>query len=225
MGNLLTSSKKKGPAINDTDRVILSLKTQKKKLEDQDKLINARLERYGEVARQLVGEGRRDRALLALKKKKLSEKQQEGLHSHIINLENMLMNIESTKTQSSAFAVLQKGNDELKALQAQVRLEDVQKLMDETAEAAAYQAELQEMLGQQLTDVDDQEVEAEMAALEQVVGDEEALSMPAAPKVPAAAAQAQAQQAAGAEAGQTAQQATGEAAAEQPRRAEPMLAS
>ena len=39
-----------------------------------------------------------------------------------------------------------------------MRLEDVQKLMDETAEAAAYQAELTEMLGQQLTAVDDQEV-------------------------------------------------------------------
>ena len=52
--------------------------------------INMRLERHAEVARQLAGEGRRDRALLALRKKKLSEKQLSQLHSLIINVEEMV---------------------------------------------------------------------------------------------------------------------------------------
>lgn len=52
-----------------------------------DAQIHVRLERHAEVARQLAGEGRRDRALLALKKKKLSEKQLVQLHTLIMNVE------------------------------------------------------------------------------------------------------------------------------------------
>lgn len=37
-----------------------------------------------------AAEGKRERALLALKKKKLSEKQLTMLHSHIMNLESLV---------------------------------------------------------------------------------------------------------------------------------------
>ncbi|KXZ47711.1 hypothetical protein GPECTOR_33g593 [Gonium pectorale] len=204
MGNFTSkySKKSKGPDITEVDRAILSLKTQRKKLEDQEKLINVRLERHAEVARQLAAEGRRDRALLALRKKKLSEKQLAQLHGLILNVEEMLSNIEITKKQTTVFSALQQSNDALKQLQAQVKLEDVQRLLDDTAEAKQYQEELAALLGQQLTATDDEEVEAELAALEEVVQDEEKLAMPVAPttKVPeveaAAAARAAQQQAA-----------------------------
>ncbi|GFR52212.1 hypothetical protein Agub_g14752 [Astrephomene gubernaculifera] len=194
--------KAKKPVVTEVDRAILSLKTQRKKLEDQEKLptqINVRLERHAEVARQLAGEGRRDRALLALRKKKLSEKQLAQLHGLIINVEEMLSNIELTKQQTAVFSALQSSNEALKQLQAQVRLDDVQRLLDDTAEARQYQTELSELLGGQLTQGEDEEVAAELAALEEVVADQERLDMPAAPatKVPeaeqAAAARAAAQ--------------------------------
>ncbi|KAG2443408.1 hypothetical protein HXX76_001766 [Chlamydomonas incerta] len=235
MGGYYSKSSKnsKGPEITEADRAVLSLKTQRKKLEDQEKLINARLERHGEVARQLAAEGRRDRALLALRKKKLSEKQLAGLHTLIMNVEEMLSNIETTKKQTVVFGALQQSNDALKQLQAQVKLEDVQRLLDDTAEAKAYQEELSQLLGQQLTDVEDAEVEAELAALEEVVVDEDKLAMPSAPKtkVPeveaAAAARAAAQAAAKAEA--AAAEAEEDATEPEPaaggRKAEAMLAS
>ncbi|KAG2443282.1 hypothetical protein HYH02_009352 [Chlamydomonas schloesseri] len=230
-----SSKKSKGPEITDADRAVLSLKTQRKKLEDQEKLINARLERHAEVARQLAAEGRRDRALLALRKKKLSEKQLAGLHSLIMNVEEMLSNIETTKKQTAVFGALQQSNDALKQLQAQVKLEDVQRLLDDTAEAKAYQEELSALLGQSLTDVEDAEVEAELAELEEVVVDEDKLAMPTAPKtkvpeVEAAAAARAAAQAAEAAAGkeaaaaQQAEEEEPEPAAEG-RKLEPMLAS
>lgn len=49
-----------------------------------------RLGRHAEVASQLAKEGRRDRALLALRKKKLSEKQLVQLHSLILSVEEMV---------------------------------------------------------------------------------------------------------------------------------------
>lgn len=219
--------------MTDVDRAILSLKTQRKKLEDQEKLIHVRLERHAEVARQLAGEGRRDRALLALKKKKLSEKQLVQLHTLIMNVEETLSTIETNKKQAMVFQALQKGNDALKQLQAQVKLEDVQQLLDDTAEAKAYQEELSALLGGQLSAEDDEQVAAELAALEEVVADQEKLEMPAVPatKVPeaeaAAAARAAAKQQAAqaAAAGEGEQEAAQEEEEEAPRQKEAMLAT
>ncbi len=45
---------------------------------------------YTEVAGQLAKEGHRDRALLVLRKKKLSEKQQAQMHGLIMNVEEMV---------------------------------------------------------------------------------------------------------------------------------------
>ncbi|GIL62523.1 hypothetical protein Vafri_16734 [Volvox africanus] len=183
MGNLYSKKSKAptGPAITDVDRAILSLKTQRKRLEDQEKLLNMRLGRHAEVASQLSKEGRRDRALLVLKKKKLSEKQLVQLHGLILNVEEMLSNIEIAKKQTNVFATLQSSTAALKQLQAQVKLEDVQRLLDDTAEAKQYQEELAALLGQQLSDVDNSEVEAELAALEEVLADEAKLEMPRVP--------------------------------------------
>lgn len=50
-----------------------------------------------------------------------------------------LNNIESMKQQARVFEVLQQGNDELKALQKLVAIDDVKKLLEDSAEAKAYQ--------------------------------------------------------------------------------------
>ncbi|GLI71320.1 hypothetical protein VaNZ11_016479 [Volvox africanus] len=224
MGNLYSKKSKAptGPAITDVDRAILSLKTQRKKLEDQEKLLNMRLGRHAEVASQLTKEGRRDRALLVLKKKKLSEKQLVQLHGLIINVAEMLSNIEMMKKQTAVFAALQSSTAALKQLQAQVKLEDVQRLLDDTTEAKQYQEELAALLGQQLSDVDNSEVEAELAALEEVVADEEKLEMPRVPTTKFTEAEkATAAETTAATAGTPGK---AEAAVEEPRR-EAMLAS
>ncbi|GLC43035.1 hypothetical protein PLESTM_001415600 [Pleodorina starrii] len=236
MGNFYSKKSKapKGPAITDRDRAVLSLKTQRRKLEDQEKLLSKRLGHHTEVASQLAREGRRERALLVLRKKKLGEKQLAQVHALMINLEEMLSNIETAKKQNAVFTALQTSTQALKQLQAEVKLEDVQQLLDDTAEAKQYQDELAALLGKQLSEEDDTEVAAELAALEEVVADEEKLEMPTAPttKVPeveaAAAAKAAAAAATAAAAAAAAAAPVGEApleeAVEEPRR-EALLAS
>ena len=51
-----------------------------------------------------------------------------------------LSSIELSKQQAKVVDVLQQGNETLKQLQSLVTVDDVKKLMDDTAEAKAYQA-------------------------------------------------------------------------------------
>eukprot|EP01084_Bolivina_argentea_P265361 449771_1 len=77
---------------------------------------------------------------------------------------------------------MQQGTELLDKINAEMSLEEVEQLMDDTAEAIAYQQELNELLSTSLTAIDDEDVLKELEQLEQMEADEMGLSMPDAPK-------------------------------------------
>eukprot|EP00798_Chlamydomonas_sp_ICE-L_P015272 gene15272-21354_t len=168
---------------------MLSLKTQRKKLMDQQKLMDMRIDNHLEIVQALLKEKKRDRALLVMKKKKLTENQSQQLGNLLFKTEEMINNIEMTKHHAKLMGVLQEGVTVLKQLHTKVAVEDVQKLMEDTAEAKAYQDELNALLGHSLGDADAEAVAAEMDLLESEVLFEEVSEMPSVPqsKVPQAA--------------------------------------
>lgn len=165
MGNLFSSKKKKETRITEQDRAVLQLKVQRDKLKQYTKKLEVALEKEKAVARQLLRDGRRERAKLLLRKKKFQEGLIQKTENQLETIERMVHDLEFAQIEANVVQRLAEGNASLKKMHELLSIEDVEKIMDETAAGIEYQREIDELLSGGLTNEDEEDVAAELEKL------------------------------------------------------------
>ncbi|XP_046894774.1 charged multivesicular body protein 6-like [Hypomesus transpacificus] len=166
MGNVF-GRKSRPSRVTDQDKAILQLKQQRDKLKQYQKRINLQLDKERFLAKQLLKDGKKEKALLLLKKKRYQDQLLDKTENQISNLERMVQDIEFIQIEMKVIEGLKVGNDCLKSMHEVMSIEDVERIMDETQEAIEYQKQIDEMLTGSLSQEDEDAVLAELEAITQ----------------------------------------------------------
>lgn len=143
------------------------MKNQRDKLHQYQKRITIITSRETAIARECLVRGDKPKALLALRRKKFQESLLARSDKEIETLEQLTSDVEFASVQKDILYGLQQGTSVLKQIHAEIGgIDHVEKLMENNAEARAYQEEVSEMLRGQMTNQDEDEVEDELEAME-----------------------------------------------------------
>ncbi|WVQ83019.1 hypothetical protein IAT38_005157 [Cryptococcus sp. DSM 104549] len=156
-----------GPKITSQDRAILDLKLQRDKMKQYQKRLQVVLDREQEIAREALKSGNKTRALTALRQRKYQEQLLAKTDTQLQTLQELVSTIEFTQIQNTVLHGLEMGAGVLKELHAEMSLERVDRLMDQTREGVEYQREIDEALMSKMSPEEEDEVQAELERLQQ----------------------------------------------------------
>ncbi|KAM8713976.1 hypothetical protein ACLKA7_014179 [Drosophila subpalustris] len=173
------SSKKTAPSrITDQDKAVLQLKQQRDRLKQYQKRIELQLENDRLMAKKCLQQGRKDRAKLLLRKKKYQESLLSNADKQLENLEKLAADLEFAQVEMKVLDGLKQGNAALKKVHEMLDINEVEKIMDETREGIEKQQEIDAILTDVLTQQDEDDVLAELDALE---AEEQGVELPSVP--------------------------------------------
>uniref|UniRef100_A0A8C5DPB9 Charged multivesicular body protein 6-like n=1 Tax=Gouania willdenowi TaxID=441366 RepID=A0A8C5DPB9_GOUWI len=167
MGNVF-GRKSRPSRVTEQDKAVLQLKQQRDKLKQYQKKITLQVEKERLLAKQLLNNGKKEKALLLLKKKRFQDQLLDKTENQISNLERMVQDIEFMQIEMKVMEGLKVGNDCLKSMHEIMSIEDVERILDETQDAVDYQRQIDEMLAGSFTQEDEDAVLAELEAITQV---------------------------------------------------------
>lgn len=128
------------------------------------------------MAKRLLTDGKKEKAILLLKKKRYQEQLLDKTENQISNLETMVQDLEFAQIEKKVIDGLKVGNQCLKKMHEVLSIEEVERIMDETQDAIEYQRQIDEMLAGSLSPEDEDAVLAELEAITQ--GDVELPEVP-----------------------------------------------
>jgi len=127
------------------------------------------LDREEAIAKQHLEAGRKDRALVALRRRKYQQGLLVKTDGQLENLQQLVSTIEFSLVEVSVLHGLKQGNEVLKELHKEMNPESVERLLEETAEAQEYQREIDDMLANNLSLDEEDAVQAELLELQAAV--------------------------------------------------------
>lgn len=169
MGCILAQHKEEPASrVNKDDKAIAEVKLTRDKVKNYLKKLDHSITLCKEAVKECIRNKQKDKAMLALRKQKYLEKNLETGRGELLNLENLVLNIENAQIQKNVYEAMKQGNDFLKNMNQQLTLDDVEKLMEETAEAIEYQQQVGEALAQQGIKEDDTDLLEQLEQLDSV---------------------------------------------------------
>lgn len=165
MGALFGKHKKVVSRVTEQDKAVLQLKQQRDKLKQYQKKIELNLEKDRKLAKKLLEEGKRDRAKLLLKKKKYQENLLHNTDTQLEKLEQLTHDLEFAQIEIQVLDGLKTGNVALKKVHDILNIDEIEKIMEESREGIDKQREIDEIISGQLTEEDEEAVEAELEAI------------------------------------------------------------
>lgn len=168
MGSLVSKKRKNTKnKITDQDRAVLDLKNSRDRLKRYQKRLDAECDKLQAQALAMVKEGRKDRALLLLKVKKLKQDQATKADSQLLSVLQLMDTIDWESQQLKVFDALKEGNAALNKLHEEMPLDKVEDLLADTAESIAMEQEISKALGGSWTDANEEDLLDELASIEQ----------------------------------------------------------
>jgi len=170
-----SKKKRKRDSLSETDRAKLELKRQRDRLKKCRIKCETMIAKELHAAKDLMKMKKKKQAIILLKKKKLKEKMLSDTENKLLTIETLLSQIDEAELTAETMIAMKQGTEALKALNEEMSLEDVERIMDETQEAIEYQQEVDELLSGKLGSDDEDAVELEflrMLALEEALAEE-----------------------------------------------------
>jgi len=155
------------------------MKNQRDKLRQYQKKISVVTNREKQIAKECLAKGDKDKALLALRRKKYQESLLSQTDAQLEQLEQLTSSVEFALVQKDVVFGLQRGTEVLKVINKEMGgLAAVEKMMEDSEDARREQTAISDALAGQLSNNDEDEVEDELEALEREI---EGVKLPDAP--------------------------------------------
>lgn len=147
MGNLF-GVRRRAPQVTAQDRAVLQLKQQRDRIKIYQNKIGSELSKNSELALNLFKNDMKDRAIIVLRRKKMMEDILARTEKQLVTLESLIADIEYKQIEVCVVEGLKVGSEALKQLNALMDIDDIQRMMEDTAEAAEKQREISAILSQ-----------------------------------------------------------------------------
>jgi charged multivesicular body protein 6 len=164
MGNF--KSKEDKSRVTADDRAVFELKVQRDKISMHAKKMESQADADAQAVTKCLRAGKKDLALLMLKRKKHHEKLVLQSEEYKLQVMQLISNLEVAQVQAKMANALETGNSVLKRMQSEVSIEDIESLLEDTEEARERQEEVARALaGPSSVSADDDDILSELDAL------------------------------------------------------------
>jgi charged multivesicular body protein 4 len=175
-GNNGAKAKQQAPDLNTS---IQQLRGAINQLEKREVFLQKKIEQCLAKAKQRSKARDKKGALFELKKKKQLESQLQSIQGKKLNLETQIMALEDAHLNKETLKAMKTSASAMKAAVKEADLDKADELMDDINEAIDQVQEMNEAMSQPIGAVmDDDELEAELAELEEMEADELINQMP-----------------------------------------------